>query len=118
MIKSVVIFPSFLSSHKISLCRQEIQRKKIIDRYLGNLCAQIRVVFILKFFMSYINLTVDTGGCIGSSWGNRREEDHWGDLGVDGCIILRWISRRWDMGMWTGLGWRTLVNAVMNLWVP
>jgi len=23
-------------------------------------------------------------GCIGSWWGNRREEDHWGDLGVDG----------------------------------
>jgi len=42
---------------------------------------------------------------IGSWWGNRREGDHWGDLGVDGCIILGWISRRWDVGMWTGLGW-------------
>jgi len=30
---------------------------------------------------------------------------HWGDLGVDGCIILGWISRRWDVGIWTGLGW-------------
>ena len=28
-----------------------------------------------------------------------------GDLGVDGWIILGWISRRWDVGMWTGLGW-------------
>ena len=28
------------------------------------------------------------------SWGNRRERDHWGDLGVDGWIILGWISRR------------------------
>ena len=27
-------------------------------------------------------------GCIGSWWGNRREGDHWGDLGVDGWIIL------------------------------
>jgi len=32
--------------------------------------------------------------CIGSWWGNRREGDHWGDLGVDGWIILGWISRR------------------------
>jgi len=24
------------------------------------------------------------GGGIGSWWGNRREGDHWGDLGVDG----------------------------------
>jgi len=57
---------------------------------------------------------------------DRREGDHWGDLGVDGWIILGWISRRWDMGIWTGLGWpgidrdrwRTLVSAVMNLRVP
>jgi len=35
----------------------------------------------------------------------RREGDHWGDLGVDGWIILGRISRRWDVGIWTGLGW-------------
>ena len=61
-------------------------------------------------------------GCIGSWWGNQRERDHWGDLGVDGWIILGWISRRWDVG-WIGLAqdrdrWRTLVSAVMNLRVP
>jgi len=44
-------------------------------------------------------------GCIGSWWGNRRGGDHWGDLGVDGEIILKRISRRWDVGIWTGLGW-------------
>ena len=44
-------------------------------------------------------------GCIGSWWGNWRETDHWGDLGVDGWIILGWISRRWDVGIWTGFGW-------------
>ena len=27
------------------------------------------------------------------------------DLGVDGWIILGWISRRWDVGIWSGLGW-------------
>ena len=44
-------------------------------------------------------------GCIGSWWGNRRGGDHWGDLSVDGWIILGWISKRWDVGIWTGLGW-------------
>jgi len=43
-------------------------------------------------------------GCIGSWWGNRREIDHWGDLSVDGWIILGWISRWWDVGIWIGLG--------------
>jgi len=31
--------------------------------------------------------------------------DHWGDLGVDGWIILGCICKRWDVGIWTGLGW-------------
>ena len=68
---------------------------------------------------------VRRGGCIESWWGNPKERDHWGDLGVDGWIILGWISKRWDVGMWTEFGlaqdrdrWRTLVSAVMNLGVP
>ena len=37
--------------------------------------------------------------------GRPEGESHWGDLGVDGWIVLGWISRRWDVGIWTGLGW-------------
>ena len=47
---------------------------------------------------------VRRGGGIGSWWGNRRERDQWGGLGIDGWIILGCISRRWDVGIWTGLG--------------
>ena len=37
--------------------------------------------------------------------GKPEKGDHWGGLGVDGWIILGWISRRWDVSIWTGLGW-------------
>jgi len=33
-------------------------------------------------------------GCIRSCWGNRREGDHWGDLGVDGWIIQSGAKKR------------------------
>ena len=37
--------------------------------------------------------------------GKPEGRSHWGDLGVDGWIILGRISRRWNVGIWTGLGW-------------
>jgi len=43
-------------------------------------------------------------GCVESWWGNRREGEHRGNLSVNGWIILGWFSRRWDVGIWTGLG--------------
>ena len=58
-------------------------------------------------------------------WGNLRERGHLKDPGVDGRIILRWIFRKNDVGVWTvpswlriGTGGGTLVNAVMNIRVP
>jgi hypothetical protein len=34
--------------------------------------------------------------------GNLRERKHLGDPRVDGRIILIWIFRKWDLGVWTG----------------
>jgi hypothetical protein len=36
--------------------------------------------------------------CTGFWWENLRERDRWGDLGVDGKIILRRIFGKWDVG--------------------
>jgi hypothetical protein len=38
---------------------------------------------------------------VGKSEGKNRL----GDPGIDGRIVLGWIFRKWDMGVWTGLIW-------------
>jgi hypothetical protein len=53
--------------------------------------------------------------CIGIMWGNLREKDHWEDPGVDGRIILRRIFRKWDVGVWTGLGWLRIETGCRQL---
>jgi len=40
--------------------------------------------------------------CTGFWWGNLGERDHCGDPGADGRIIIIWIFRKWDVGVWTG----------------
>jgi len=37
--------------------------------------------------------------------GNLKERVHLRYPGLDGRIILRWIFRKWDVGVWTGLSW-------------
>jgi hypothetical protein len=37
--------------------------------------------------------------------GKPEGKNHFGDPGVDGRIILRWIFRKWYVGLWTGSSW-------------
>ena len=43
--------------------------------------------------------------CIQGFGGKHEGKNHMGDRGVDGRIILRWIFRKWDLGVWTGSIW-------------
>jgi hypothetical protein len=36
----------------------------------------------------------------GFRWGNLRERDLLEDPGINGRIIIRWIFRKWDVGVW------------------
>jgi hypothetical protein len=38
-------------------------------------------------------------------WGNLKKRDHLGDPDVNERIILRWIFRKWDVGVWFGSSW-------------
>jgi hypothetical protein len=37
--------------------------------------------------------------------GKPERKDQLGDQGADGRIILTWIFRKWDVGVWIGLRW-------------
>jgi len=47
--------------------------------------------------------------------GKPEGKNRWGDLGVDGWIILGRISRRWDVGIWTGLDWPRIERGGRSL---
>jgi hypothetical protein len=44
-----------------------------------------------------------------------RERDHWGDPGVGARIIFRWIFRKCDVEVWTGLSWLRIRTGGGNL---
>ena len=82
--------------------------KRLHNEELNGLYTSPNVVRVIKSrrmrWAGHVARMGEERGRRGSWWGNRRERDRWGDLGVDGWIILGWISRRWVVGMWTGLG--------------
>jgi hypothetical protein len=46
-----------------------------------------------------------------------RERDHLGDTGLDGRIILRWIFRKWDVGVLTVSSWLRTGTGGGLLWM-
>ena len=83
--------------------------RRFHNEELNDLYSSPNIVRVIKSrrmrWAGHVARMVEERGYIRSWWGKRRKRDHWGDLGVDGWIILGCISRRWDVGIRTGLGW-------------
>jgi hypothetical protein len=44
-------------------------------------------------------------------WGSLGQRDDWGDPDVYGRIILRWVFKKWDVGVRTGLSWLRILTG-------
>jgi len=66
--------------------------RRLHNEVLNDLFSSPNIVRVIKSrimrWVGHVVRMVEERGCIGSWWGNRREEDHWGDLGVERWIIL------------------------------
>jgi hypothetical protein len=56
-----------------------MHKEELNDLYSPNI---VRVIKLRRMrWAGHVARMVEERGCIGSCWGNRRERDHWGDLG-------------------------------------
>ena len=81
--------------------------RRLHNEELNDLYSSPNIVRVIKSrrmrWAGHVELIGEERGCIGSWWGNRRERDHRGDLGVDGWIILGQICGIWLYGLdWDG----------------
>jgi hypothetical protein len=43
------------------------------------------------------------------------ERDYLGDPGIYGRIIVRWVVRKWDVGVWNGSSWLRIGTGGVHL---
>ena len=80
--------------------------RKLHSEELNDLYSLPNIVRVIKYRMRWAGHVARMGGeaCTTFWWGNMGKRDHLGDPGVDGRI-LRWIFRKWNVGVWTGSSW-------------
>jgi hypothetical protein len=74
------------------------ERRKHHNEELNDMYSSPTIVQVTKSIrMRWVGHVVHTGrgeACTGFRWGNLRDRDQWGDPGIDGRIILRWIFKK------------------------
>jgi len=72
--------------------------RKLHDEKLNDLYSSPKIVWVVKArrmrWAGHVARMREWRGVYRVWWRNLREGDHWGEQGVDGRIILRWIFRK------------------------
>jgi hypothetical protein len=78
--------------------------RKLQNEELHDLYSSPTILWVIKSrglrWVGHVAQMVEGRGLYRVFVGNLRERD--------GRIILRWIFRKWDVGVWTGLSWLRL----------
>ena len=91
--------------------RDEItkERKKLHNEELNDLYSQPNIFRVIKSKRTRCDGVFSTYEasyrCVQVLMVESEGRDHLGDPGVDGRIILRWLSKKWEKGPRTGLLW-------------
>jgi hypothetical protein len=76
---------------------RKLHKEELNEQYSP---AVVRVMNLRRMrWMGHVVRVGEGRGVYRVWWGNLRERDHWGDPGIDGRIILRWIFWKWDVGV-------------------
>jgi hypothetical protein len=82
--------------------------KKKHNEELVDLYSSPNIFLVIKLRMRWEGHVAHMGerrGVHRVCWRNMRSRDHPEDPAVDGRIILRWIVRKWNVGVWIESSW-------------
>jgi hypothetical protein len=86
-----------------------VEWRKLHNEDLHNLYSSPNIIQVIKLrrmkWAGHVACKVDSKGAYRVLVGKSAGKSHLEDPGLDGRIILRWIFRKWDVGIWTGLIW-------------